>query len=140
MVEGKAGERLSDVEGRPVGVVVAVVVAVEGGVGTEPAGQQATGQRHPGDDGHVAFPGGAQQGLQRLLAEHVEDDLEGGQPLDLQAQVALLHGLNAGAEGGQQAVLAGLLKPPEHRPVGHDVPGDAVQLDQVQHLHAQPFT
>ena len=39
-------------------------------------GQQAAGQRHPGEDADVGLPRGREQLLQRLAPEDVEDDLQ----------------------------------------------------------------
>src|SRR4051794_8335816 len=52
-VEGNTGERLPDVEGLAVAVVVPVVVCGERGRLVVLAGEQSAGQRHTGEDAHA---------------------------------------------------------------------------------------
>ena len=75
--QAQAGERLADVEHLAVFVETTVVVGGEGGFLRELAGQQATGQRQPHDDGHTLVPGPLEEHVDGLLAEEAEDNLEG---------------------------------------------------------------
>jgi hypothetical protein len=61
-----------------------VIVGGEGRVFVVHAGQQAGRERDPGDDSDSSLPRGRNHLLQRLEAEAVEDDLDGGhvRPLD----------------------------------------------------------
>src|SRR5215216_1240977 len=76
-LEGYAGEGLAPIEGPALAVEVAVVVGGELTVGTHLAGEEAAGERDAGDDADVPLLGEREELLGGLLAEDVEDDLDG---------------------------------------------------------------
>src|SRR6185312_11859844 len=72
-----AGECLPDIERLAVPVERPVVAVRERGVVAVPAGEQAAGQRHPGDDADAGGRRGRQHLIQWLESERVQDDLHG---------------------------------------------------------------
>src|SRR5690606_9715975 len=114
-----------------------VVVGGEGGVGGELAGQQSAGQRDPGDDADPGPAGGGQHLVQRLEAEGVEDDLHAGHVGAADRGQRLLAGLHADAVGGDPLLFDQVVQGVEDGVVGVDRRGRAVQLDQVDGVHAE---
>src|SRR5215208_1285915 len=72
-----AREGLAPIEGLPFAVEVAVVVQSELAVGAHLAGEEAAGKRDAGEYAYVPLLGEREELLGWLLAEDVEDDLDG---------------------------------------------------------------
>ena len=136
-VEGHAGEGLADVEGLAVAVEVPVVVGGERRRLVVLAGQQAAGQRHPGEDADPARAAAGQQLLQGLAPEDVEDHLDGLHARVLQGGQPLGDGLHRDAVGGDRLLrdqrVEGVVDPL----VGVDRRRRAVQLHQVEGVDAE---
>ena len=107
------------------------------GGGRELAGQQARRERHPGEDAHVPSRRLGEEPVRGPLAEHVEDDLDRGDARELDGLERLLDLLHADAVGGDGARGHQLVERREVLRAVVDGRVEAVELDQVQGLHAQ---
>src|SRR5450830_726035 len=129
--EFKPGKGLADIELLAVAIEVAMIVRLEGSGMRHLATQQATRQRQPHDNAYPELPGPWQQGVQRLLAEDVEDDLQRAQAFLLQTDQAFFNAFHAGAETTDQTVVAQLAQPVENPAILEHRWRHAMQLRQV---------
>ena len=116
---------------------VAVVVGGERGALVVLAGQQAGGQRHPGDDADSGLGSGGQHALERLAPEDVEDDLHGGQARSGDRRQGLVDCLDGHAVRRDHLLVDQRVQRVEHPVVGEDRGRRAVQLDEVDGVHAE---
>src|SRR6185436_154421 len=127
-------KRLTTVERLSVAVELTMVVGLEALLTRELAREQAGGERHAGQDTHLAARGLFEQELERTLAEHVEDDLNGLNVRILERLQALFHALHADAVVAQLALPHELVEDAERLRLVVDAGRRAMQLQQVQRL------
>ena len=118
-------------------VEAAVVILGEAAGRGELSGEQPGGERHAGDERHALLRSGRQHLLERLQAEGVHDDLDRGEMLALEADQRLLAGLDAHSPGGDALLLDQRIEHVEHAVVAIDRGRRAVQLHQVEGVHAE---
>src|SRR5262245_9973141 len=135
--ERHAREGLADVEGLAIAVVGAVVVGRKGGRLVVAAREQPARQRHAGDDPDSRRPGRAQDGVERLLPEAVEDDLDRRNAGPLERSQGLGASLDAHAVGGDAPFRDQHVEGVEHRVARVHVARRTVQLHEVEDAAAQ---
>ena len=126
-----AGEGLADVEGVAVAVVVTVVFFGEGGGEGVFAGEEAGGEGEADDEGDAFLGGEVEKFVDGLLAEDVEDDLEAGEVVLLEAGAGFVHGFDADAEVADEAFGLEFAEPIENVAPLEDGRRDAVELVEV---------
>src|ERR687894_221818 len=136
-LEVHARERLAPVEGLAVTVEVPVVGGVECPLRAHLAGEEAARERHAGQDAYVALLGEREELLDGLLAEDVEDDLDGLDAGVVQRHPRLLHPLHAHAVVLYLAGPLQLLERLEGRVLTVSLRGRAVELEKVKRLDAE---
>src|SRR5215208_6128236 len=120
------------VEGLPLAVEVAVVVFAKHAVRTHLAREQSAGERYAGEDADVAFFGEREELLCRLLAEDVEDYLNGLHILVVDGHARLLDLLHAHAVVAYFSCLLQPVQRLEGRVLTVDLRRRAVELQQIQ--------
>ena len=118
-------------------VVGAVVVGGERGVGGVAAAQQATRQRHPGDDADPVRGGRTEHVVQRLAPERVQDDLHGGRAAARHRGQSLVAGLDTHPVRRDGALLDQGVEIVVRLVAGQHTRRRAVQLDQVEPVGPQ---
>src|SRR5215210_8104116 len=134
-----AGEGLAPIKGLAISVEVAMVVLGELAVGPHLAGEETAGERHADEDTNVPLLGQGEELLGGLLAENIEDDLNGLHVRTVECQPRFLDGLDA------HPVVLDLAGP--HEPVQGveclvsviDLGRRAVELQQVEGIYAEVF-
>ena len=137
--ERQTGKCFAHIEGLAVAVEMAVVAFRELCIPGELSRQQTTGKRKSNDNAHPPGPGLGQKLADELLPENIEDDLKRKKAFLLKTDKPFLHGLDAGAEVPDQALLLDATQPIKNLPITKDIGRDTVKLQQVKGIHSQSF-
>jgi hypothetical protein len=101
------------------------------------AAQDAACERQPDDDADIISFGQRKQRLDRVLAENIEDDLQRHHARALCRHDRFLDGFHAGAERPDQPLVLEILHPCNDVTRLEDLRRHAMQLHQVEGIHAQ---
>ena len=100
-------------------------------------GEHALRQRDPGDHGCPGGTGGRKDVLQRLVPEHVDNQLDAGAAGVADRLKRLVAGLRAHAVGTDPSLVNQVVEQLPRVRGGDDLAGWTVELDQVNGLHTE---